>query len=62
MFIFYRSLTEGEYAEETPPLSARDRLSSTATTLDEQIEIIEEQLSVLDSQCKGCKRSSPFNN
>ena len=46
---------EGEYAEETPPLSARNRLSSTTTTVDEQIEIIDEQLSLLDSQYKGCE-------
>ena len=41
---------EGEFATVIMP---RNRLNST--TLDEQVEYIEEQLSVLESQCKGCK-------
>lgn len=47
---------EGEFAEENILLSGRDRLSST--TLDEKMEYLEEQLSVLDSQCKGSARKS----
>ena len=42
---------EGEYAEERIVRTTRDRLGSS--TLDEQYQYLEEQLSVIDSQFKG---------
>ena len=42
---------EGEYAEERVVKTARDRLGSS--TIDEQYQYLEEQLSVIDSQFKG---------
>lgn len=48
----YFLITEGDFAEITP-VHPRERLNSTS--LDEQVEYLEEQLSVLESQCKGCK-------
>lgn len=44
-------LIEGDYADRAP-IQPRERLNST--TLDEQVEYLEEQLSVL-SQCKRCE-------
>ena len=54
-------IVDGEYAEsgsvgKDSSISAGMRERHNSTTLDEQVEYLEEQLSVLESQGRRCKK------